>query len=415
TTVISQINTAAGNRQYISLASNTVDVTDPNGDTDYATLTEIKAPKSIICQAPTPSSPVAWTTLTTFGVGMNVSSPLGDANYYEEPLIAGPMSVTTGLAGTHDYIYADPNAAGTPLARDDPMDTGFTGMDSDSDEPTTYPASHTANLQRLANPGLPHNPMPSPPPATAADSGYNASLPVNPYITIDTMPIDLTVFNNDFAAGDVPGDVTLRTRERGDTDYNIWKPASAPSPVTTNNYTSYNFGHNLVHSLGFLKSTASMSYKTTTGVEGDPSTPFPWLAWNDRPFISEFELLQVPASSPELLTTELSISTGTDNDFYTTYSNYPFGHLLNFFNSGGSGAELARVFDFLHVPSLYTGSHTVFHPKNFSDASENVSRVMVPPYNLLSQYREPGRINLNTIFHQNIYEGLLDEHGGPTW
>lgn len=102
------------------------------------------------------------------------------------------------------------------------------------------------------------------------------------------------------------------------------------------------FRYNLLHSLGYLNHTYGpwnstnvlgtsapwTSYGTGSSDQmgagnyattdrylldkhvGDPRRPFPWLAWNNRPYANAMELLLVPASSPSRFTTEFTFRTG---------------------------------------------------------------------------------------------------------
>src|SRR5690606_31649346 len=122
-------------------------------------------------------------------------------------------------------------------------------------------------------------------------------------------------------------------------------------------------------------------------VIGQPTRPFPWLTWNDRPYVSHLELMMVPSSSPSRLLTEFRVWGHTDPNgnpyppFNITahaaaasagdppYSSYraPFGHLLNFFNTSNTptataatpnsrGANYYRIFDYVEVPSPFAGT-----------------------------------------------------------
>ena len=43
------------------------------------------------------------------------------------------------------------------------------------------------------------------------------------------------------------------------------------------------------------------------------------------------------------------------------------------------------------------------------------SHTFFPPYNNISTYREPGRINLNTIYSPDVFNGLLNGSPSPSW
>jgi len=102
----------------------------------------------------------------------------------------------------------------------------------------------------------------------------------------------------------------------------------------------------------------------------------------------------------------------------------PFGHLLNFFRTDSRGedgilgtaddqgiAGLHRLLDYVHVPSPFVGSETWLSPATFGDTTTAVANIndprylRQPPFNRISEYREPGRVNLNTIVSAEVWDG----------
>ena len=219
---------------------------------------------------------------------------------------------------TNDGYFPD-----TPLDKDPTRPLG----DPNEKIPYTGTVSNykTVFLQRLANPSAPYDPA------------------TNPYLTVDWMPIDLTIFNGE-EDPDIPRipdptesilalqlntAVNFATRQRGITNFsatespfspgvisnpdkyknNFWAPYSnAPvgtGPVTPLTPQPY-FNYNLVHSLGYLNQAFQPFITNALGkpaeLYGDPATqPFPWLPWFGRPYVSQLELMLVPASHPARL------------------------------------------------------------------------------------------------------------------
>ncbi len=368
----------------------------------------------------------------------------------------------------------------------------------------------TVLLQRLANPLIPYDPK------------------SNPYLTVDWMPIDLTVFNGQASSSNDPDDpsppspttpvptpgaasVHFATRQRNGklsggissltSDFNIWyrgvqqqtsgKFLDAPPQTAGNDKTgtmvfpyelkyyadptnpstsnladaaSGNGGFSTaktgLHTFGFVDSyfqqplgvpfgQAGQTYGPLTAAEvnndlkhiGDPRSPFPWLVWNNRPYESVSELMMVPASHPGRLLNEFSMlasGTGTpySADITGTVPNTqlaPFGHLLNFFNStapggGTTGPGLSQMFEFLTVPSPFVGTQTVLNPQTFrgdwwltpgakpgespTGNEPNGTAGLHPPFNMVSNYREPGKVNINTITGEFDTTGKLN---GAVW
>lgn len=387
-----------------------------------------------------------------------------------------------------------------------------TPFDSASDplsiNPNTYvgaPDGTIANyttiyLQRLANPLAPWD-------STA-----------NPYLTVDSMPLDLTKYTGEnqsakttpepsYGAG---GSATMAfdARSRGQLlsgttagdAPNLWTPAStapaswtsqssvaAPLQFSTLGYLNQTYWINSAGAVtgnksnntipppwqsGFyspqivlnpaLDNNATLRLTTmssSTGIgtaqfNGDPLLPFPWLTWNNRPFVSQYEAMLVPTSSPSSLlsdfgTSGLVYNTGTSTwDAYSgsPYSPYnpaagqtatspsgmgppayavPLGvfqHLLNFYDSTYDGAitrnaspppaNFFRLFEYIHVPSRFAGTQDMLNPLQFYGMSAGV-HPFHPPFNWKSRYRDPGRVNLNTVFDPVVFQGIMDDY--PAW
>ncbi len=373
----------------------------------------------------------------------------------------------SGVATVYDDIEAelklklpslkkDPNGrymnGSTPTAFDVPFDKERPTDDDDTKaikaklkNNHTEAAFRMIYLQRLANPLLPHD----------ANN--------NPYRTVDSMAVDLTVFNGISNATDpdnANGEIHFETRQRGEnndkvtnshinTDMNLWKQ----EPVDKSQWArsrdladdSY-FKKALRHSLGYLNQPfGTPQVNNTTGEKGLPASPFPWLTWNNRPYVSPLELMLVPAlSSSRLLANASSGTQATDpsSDEYCTGFNFVhagnsgtlavystdsfsgakvrYPHLLDFFQSssgGSSTAELHRVLDQLGVPSPFVGTDVWANP---TMAANSTGHAYHPPFNRISTYREPGRINLNTIYDKDVFDALMAGAGSssgsvPSW
>ena len=314
-----------------------------------------------------PPPQTSWpkaTLVAPYGIGISISEPLpsgsSGGSYYGQPT-SSYVNRGTGLYDTYSENGAGLGPGGKiphgaietqhPAIGSAPV--GMPLVDESLLTSQTTLNYKTVFLQRLANPSAPFDPL------------------VNPYRTVDWMPIDLTVFNG----GDpVPPAAALqrvnlaangsnwdpddpnpgfqvnsrlpfffRTRERGgwaqvngastQNPPNLWtqyQPSSAPpsrSQLLSPQSNSQNvvFCCDLLHTLGYLNS----SYQgPTTGSGaafapgclkaqglfsapdycGDPPGPFPWLNINYRPFASPTELMQVPASSPARLLFEYNLA-----------------------------------------------------------------------------------------------------------
>ncbi len=487
--------------------------------------TNIQQPLAIICAAAPPSSTVysgvtnSWTqpnktalldANSHTGIGISVSEPLFSGPYYIEPTIQD-AGVKNGTPNT--YYGALFDAYGTESATTKYPDLPYeclaatTGgamvtAGSASVSPANFPinvdqlwpTATTPNykfvlLQRLANPLLPFNPPPQDP-----NEGplYDSSFPVNPYITTDWLPINLTVFNGEALQSSSPNQPNallspgqnidpndsiyitppplmtgFTTIQRGSTTatntlgLNLWSNTqdSITGPSYNNDSPLPVFDYNLDAyraTLGFLNRAfvginggGHPWYGAAAGVDtpaapqlfvGDPNPAnwsgttygghsnnnaitFPWINWPNRPFVNHYELMQVPASSPTRLNNEVGYgianpnttsvygsTTPTQTDFHA-----PFAYLLNFCQSPTTASPLTtgvaphfyRLFEYARVPSRFVGTDTYLSPNNISatqltDGSTTEQQLfsyLHPPFNKVSKYRDPGKVNINTIPH----------------
>jgi hypothetical protein len=363
-------------------------------------------------------------------------------------------------AGGNNIVYNPAtgryeNPPGTPQAIDQPLDAQRTDLQQGEtwDElfgrnitKTNYRVVH---LQRLADPTQPYD------------------LLRNPYRTIDSAPVDLTCFNsrtndNDFSQdGQVqldPGDIMFHTRQRGERnddvldpnnntipetnrDFILWKQEPANKPVTNDGTTVTVglFNRKLTHTLGYLSEYFGTPRPGPVPYNGDPPRPFPWLTWLNRPFSNPLEVLLVPAlPSSRLLAYDQDnyykfyrvprdgTNPATDLNPYQPkpnagpsdpeVANDPYPHLLNFFWSVGAGTggsnplapEFHRILEFIRVPSPFISTEFQMNPEK-SLISGPPGHRFAPPNHMIPYWREPGRINLNTVYSPEIFRSILND------
>ncbi len=334
----------------------------------------------------------------------------------------------------------------------------------------TTPRFCYVHLQRLANPLLPWDPSRNPyrtvdsmvVDLTTFNGVYGPALAPGADIDKEGTPAPIIPAgnnNNSFAA-----------RERGEYSYlatgknppnNPWTqedfsqnpqghyayfqdPNVPSAPVTGQMYTDP-----LNHSLGYLNcylnrdssggfTLAGLGPRdnsdSTTGntyMGGPRGQPSPWITWNNRPFLNEMELLAVPAlGAKELLANQkryksvnnaypfgktLDVSLPNPNP----YSNYydSFSHTMDFFyqptNLNPANwsepqfdqfAYFHRLLEWVYVPSSFVDVET--------QADLNLGAPFSAPFNLIPDYREPGRINMNTVYSQDVLQGMLNYFPG---
>lgn len=139
---------------------------------------------------------------------------------------------------------------------------------------------------------------------------------------------------------------------------------------------------------------------------------YAWLAWPNRPFSSVVDLALVPTTSPFALTGKHSVrTTGTDSpDFY---------HLPNFFEesppedpwlslAGRAGTNSVSLFDFIHIPSPFAGVYATV-PVASNTTALTMLGLNDHPVNTLSSFREPGKVNINTITDRRVWRALFGD------
>jgi hypothetical protein len=381
---------------------------------------------------------------------MTVAPPAGTvADFYDDPIAPTDntfkdVPVETSPDSTN---HSDPNRylgnAGRPIA------------DLDMNKSGTYNNSATVFLQRLADPSAPYHNV------------------VNPYITMDWATIDVTVFSGEEnsarpvgtpATGEpvdpedpgTPGPFSFRTRQRGalsDTGlptYNLWSPITQnnlqTAPAGTTNYFNVDLSNDGTapynasvdrHTLGYLNQTID---EVNTGYgppyAGEPEHPMPWLTWNNRPFSNPLELLTVPSSSPSramfevtpgYLTYHMAAGPyGDTSNLQVSGFRGPFAHLLNFHwdQNDEQQMHLARLLDFVEVPSPYVGAERWYNPKQGFGGLTGAQFTGItppgftypiyyrPPFNKLSRFRDPGKININTIFEPEVWSAGMAQFPG---
>ncbi len=301
------------------------------------------------------------------------------------------------------------------------------------------------HLQRLADPTLPYSPK------------------TNPYRTIDTAPIALSVFNGLTPPGTIEAIYTptgVCSTQRGTQQSGVDKPMPnllwvyEPQVAAITSIADGSNTHNVPffvsESLGYLNqgygtagnamSTFTSSSTAPSSYRGSPNVqPFPWLNWNNRPYVGQLELMIVPKSRSSRLTLEYA----PDLDLDATNPHHPYAghvtstsHLFPFFDTVAASQpvppNLHRVFEYLTVPSRFVGTETELDPQTMNALpafdTTGVEQTLVsflhPPFNRVSNYREPGRININTISsdyvatagtsQSTVWNGVLNASAGDT-
>ena len=268
----------------------------------------------------------------------------------------------------------------------------------------------------------------------------------NPYLTIDCMPVDLNVVNTnagnlddpaggptqlDYRTEDINGNGVLDNGEdtisngtidlllvqRGGstaaTDFDLWNrsPSDRSSSIDLNDEDTFRTDPTNPRTIATAPALApSPGFTDTLGsAPSAGSGPYPWMAFLNRPFSSAAELALVPVASPFHLTQRHSVGTNANEVFY---------HLLPIFETTNQGpwdavtgqlnTDDVSLIDFVHVPSPYAGiRHSVPLTTVNKTALENQLGLDVLPLEQLSTFREPGRINVNTLTDSRTWRALF--------
>jgi len=371
-----------------------------------------------------------------------------DPNNSQHPMRLSVSEPVDGYAQHLVGVTYNPSNGQYSVIQDKPVDSRSTDWNDVLGKDRTTARYRIVHLQRLANPLLP----------------YDAT--TNPYRTIDSMSVDLTCFNGvtnstsnpDYQAPGIvgdpgtplnpnPKDVMFYARQRGEhnfaedpqeatfaADYNLWKQEPFTREITADNTTgavAHNFSKRLKQSLGYVNYEY---FAPRTTPAGCPKKPYPWLTWLNRPFVNPFELMLVPAlSASKLLSYDYTprANVADTRQYHHSYrirkageeayeqyrfdavdapQKCPFPHLLNFFHTddpahSNKAPRWYRLFEFVQTPSPFLGVETFRSPDPNAD---NGSHEFHAPFLEISGYREPGRINLNTIFSRDVLAGLLN-------
>ncbi|MCA9258423.1 MAG: hypothetical protein KDA61_04445, partial [Planctomycetales bacterium] len=171
-----------------------------------------------------------------------------------------------------------------------------------------------------------------------------------------------------------------------------------------------------------------------------PKRPFAAIPWPNRPYISGNELMLVPRTRSSQLLRQVTLNDPTKaSDPEAVYkltidgegkvvggdANLPFPFLENFFFTDSSGntdtkgapKNMHRVLDYVQTKSLFAGTNAWLNPYQFALSAMNPSSPTIggrldprfnflAPFNEVSSYREPGKINLNTVCDTDVNRAL---------
>jgi hypothetical protein len=136
------------------------------------------------------------------------------------------------------------------------------------------------------------------------------------------------------------------------------------------------------------------------------------MPWPNRPFANATELATVPYTSPFHLTQRHSIDTTT------VLNSQKFFHLPGYFEdatplapwnavTGRTSATAPSLLDFVGIPSRFAGLYATVPNTAANTAALTALGFNNYPGSQISHYREPGRINLNTIADPSAWRAMF--------
>lgn len=302
-----------------------------------------------------------------------------------------------------------------------------------------------AYLQRVVDPTQPWHPN------------------TNPYITVDWIDLDVTVFNGEdknhnqgWASGgnfdnivaggraennyatqaNINAQIRFEARKKSNANGQIWTAITRLTAGNVGSDPNYYFGYPLLNSLGYLNDHGgdkmrpggqpgfgeriSINDAVQLRYLGTPkANPVPWLGWNDRPYNSVMELLSVPTSSPSRFLVEFRGRNGGATP-YSDSTSSEFGHLFNWFFTD-TNRTAQDFFEFVEVPSPFLGTQELINP--FDMQASNSSTVfnesiqwLRPPFNTISNFRNPGKVNVNSAPSSRVWNAITwGSRSGTAW
>ena len=340
-----------------------------------------------------PTGSAQYQRATTLGVAMapmyfdsarNAAATESSGGYKRRFSISEPSrgyKVDTLANDRNDIKYYTKDDAKSKM----PLDEAANSAGAGSYQPNFY----NVYLQRLADPTRP----------------WHAQ--TNPYLVVDVMTTSTTDRALDLIpySGDDPNSAAVSpfaTRQRGSRTDNLWHASSA-SPVggslksplsnSTIGYLNSDFGKPL---------TAGSEYEGAPDLSRPTDKPFPWLTFNNRPFVSQMELLLVPRVNARDMPSTHNVLNSSVNPYASLPAQFP--HLLNFFDENFG---LYRLLEFTYVPSPFIGTQHWLDPTNFIGDRHGTQKYH-PPFNRVPAYREPGRMNLNLLDGLSSFQALMN-------
>ncbi len=381
--------------------------------TDLIDLVKIPATSTT-----TPVYPIWRFRIESGGSSVEVPFQLPDSTELSAIGVSSPWNASNAKLGTDDWLGIRMSTSVTAgnlsfaahLLRDHDNDSGVTTADRElelfrtgialSDPAITFPGSIngagqdrtvTIHLERLDCPLHDGDANWSLPAVDGYSGGTLSNLSDARYLPVDSMEIVLV---NMDPVPPVPtlvtfADVASVENKRfvdHPADEEFWRHAASPVPasppalnaMTTNQPPEYRGGSSVSGSLPGTPPLGTLTAPSSSNIAAYP--------WMNRPFNSPVELFLIPSDAPGDLLAN-----------YRTLLTSPTAHDV-------PGLLLLET---VTVPTLFAGVHDSWaDPSDFLQNQTGIDSD-ITPVNQLSSYREPGRVNLNTVTNDQTWDAVV--------
>lgn len=217
------------------------------------------------------------------------------------------------------------------------------------------------------------------------DSGPTSYLSAARYVTVDSMQIVIVSCTDDPATTILePADDQIKAMEnRRDDDVAdevFWRMADPPPGLRTMPAQP--------STLGTATSDLGLLPAFTNDVTAYP--------WPNRPFFSAVELLLVHDDSPQEMLSQRDLGSGDDEGYRTLLT-----------SASETDLPDPLLLDAVTITTPFTGIHDSWVDSSFHLAGQTGIHPETHPVNQLSAYREPGRVNLNTITNDQVWDAVV--------
>ncbi|MEI8368814.1 MAG: hypothetical protein WCJ31_10300 [Planctomycetia bacterium] len=151
---------------------------------------------------------------------------------------------------------------------------------------------------------------------------------------------------------------------------------------------------------GTTETTSAVPLSIDANWTVDPNKPPKWFFWPNRPFVASPEILFVHALDSQSLLTNYSdpaplLAPDADTN------NWTWGPTIL------RNLKSPPLFDAVHVPTRFAGIHGTTSDPNGNLATLTGIDSVTTPVNQLSAFREPGRVNLNTVTADDVWNAVV--------